>query len=308
MAVGDTITAARYNNIRSRIAAVLGVGAGDEGYGQAVASTAVSVGDNVTAQDMLNLYNDMRKVRLHQQGDSALAAAEITAPTANTDVVEDSNSGTGKGYAQYEALSITCQSSRLTAAANQLGLQAGTSSQRTASWASDINHIFTVTFDGYSVTNGDGSVTTVSGADHMRVFFNAGGTINLSGTIGSGNTPINNDWRNLMSSVGTVVFGRSTTSNGSTGTNYGYSNLPGSYTTIFNKTASAYGANDYLIEASKSGAVLTFRVTFNEDKGPNPNFDEAVTATTTSTAQMNRPNNSSSVNVPAPTFSTTNNL
>jgi hypothetical protein len=54
--------------------------------------------------------------------------------------------------------------------------------------------------------------------------------------------------------------------------------------------------------------VLTFRITFNEDKGPNPNFDEAVTATTTSTAQQNRPNNSNSVNITAPTFSTTNNL
>ena len=31
MAVGDTITAARYNIIRARIAAILGLGAGDEG-------------------------------------------------------------------------------------------------------------------------------------------------------------------------------------------------------------------------------------------------------------------------------------
>ena len=36
MAVGDIITAARYNIIRARINAVLGLGAGDEGYGQAV--------------------------------------------------------------------------------------------------------------------------------------------------------------------------------------------------------------------------------------------------------------------------------
>ena len=142
----------------------------------------------------------------------------------------------------------------------------------------------------------------------MRIFFNAGGTINLSGVIGSGNTPINNDWRSLMSSVGTVVFGRSSTSNGSVGTSYGYNNLPGSYVTIFNKTASAYSANDYLIEAYKSSAVLYFKVTFNEDKGPNPNFDEAVTATTSSTAQQNRPNNINSVNIPAPTFNTTNAL
>ena len=111
-----------------------------------------------------------------------------------------------------------------------------------------------------------------------------------------------------MTSVGTVVFDRDNTSNGSTGTSYGYVNLPTSYVTLFNKTASAYGANDYLIEGQKNGAVLTFRITFNEDKGPNPNFDEAVTATTTSTVQLNRPNNSNSVNIGAPAFATTDNL
>ena len=304
MAVGDTITAARYNIIQARIAAVIGLGSGDEGYGQARASSTAAVGATITAQDMANLFTDMTKIRLHQTGS---VPAEIAQPSVG-DTVEDSNSTSKEGYVQYESLSTTCQASRLSVAASQLGLQAGTSSQRTSNWSTDINHTFTVTFGGYSVTNGDGSTTTVSGAEHMRVFFNAGGTINLSGTIGSGSTTINNDWRNLMTSVGTVIFGRSTTSNGSVGTNYGYSNLPSSFTTIFNKTASAYSANDYLIEANKNGAVLTFRVTFNEDKGPNPNFDEAVTATTTSTAQLNRPNNASSVNIPAPAFNNTDNL
>jgi len=305
MAVGDTITAARYNNIRARVAGILGVGSGSEGYGQAVQSSNVAVGDTVTAEDMENLHTDLTKIILHQTGSSP--TGDIAEPSVG-DTVEDSNNTTKEGYAQYETLSITAQTNALNAAASQLGIESGISSQRTASWASDINHIVRVRFAAYTVTNGDGSTTSVSAADHMRVFFNAGGTINLSGTIGSGNTPINNDWRNLMTSVGTVVFGRSSTSNGSVGTNYGYSNLPGSYTTIFNKTATAYSANDYLIEAYKSGADLYFRITFNEDKGPNPNFDEAVSATTTSTVQMKRPNNTNSVSVNAPTFTTTNAL
>ena len=304
MAVGDTITAARYNIIRARINAVLGLGAGDEGYGQAVQSTTVATGATVTAQHMSNLFSDINKCRVHQTGS---AVTQIAEPSVG-DTIEDSNTTTKEGYVQYEDISITAQAARLTAAASQLGLESGTSSVTNTNWSSDINHVFTVTFPGYSVTNGDGSVTTISATDHMRVFFNAGGTINLSGSIGSGSSPINNDWRNLMTAVGTVVFGRSSTSNGSTGSSYGYSNLPGSYVTIFNKTASAYSANDYLIEARKSGNVLTFRVTFNEDKGGNPNFDEPVTATTTSTAQLKRPNNSNSVDVPAPSFNTTNGL
>jgi len=304
MAVGDTITAARYNIIQARIAAVIGLGSGDEGYGQARTSSTVAVGAIVTAQHMANLHTDMTKIRLHQTGS---VPGEIDPPEVG-DTIEDSNTTTKEGYVQYESLSNTCQASRLSAAASQLGLQSGTSSTRNSNWSTDINHIFTVTFGGYSVTNGDGSTTTISGNDHMRVFFNAGGTINLSGSIGSGNSTINNDWRNLMTSVGTVVFGRSTTSNGSVGTNFGYANLPTGYTTIFNKTASAYSQNDYLIEAKKNSNVLSFRVTFNEDKTGNPNFDEPVTAQTVSTAQLNRPNNSSSVNITAPTFATTNNL
>ena len=304
MAVGDIITAARYNIIQARVAAVIGLGSGDEGYGQARTSSTVAVGATITAQDMQNLFTDMTKIRSQQ---TAPVPTQIPVPSVG-DTVLDSNSTNKEGYVQYETLSTTAQSARLSAAASQLGLQAGTSSSRSSSWSTDINTTFTVTFGGYSVTNGDGTTTTVNGDNHMRVFFNAGGTVNLSGSIGSGNTTINNDWRNLMSSVGTVVFGRSTTSNGSTGTNYGYVNLPTGFTTIFNKTASAYSANDYLIEAKKNGNVLTFRVTFNEDKGGNPNFDEAVTATTTSTAQLKRPNNSSSVNITAPTFNNTDNL
>ena len=304
MAVGDTITAARYNIIRARIAAILGLGAGDEGYGQGVSSTTIAAGATVTASQMVNLYDDMVKCRLHQTGSTP---TEVVAPVVGN-TIEDSNATNKKGYAQFESLSTTCQTSRLNADAGQLGLQSGISSSRTANWSSDITHIVTVTFGGYTVTYGDGSNTVISANDHMRVFFNAGGTILFSGSIGSGNSTINNDWRNLMSSVGTVAFGRSTTSNGSVGTSYGFANLPTSYITIFNKTASAYSANDYLIEGQKNNNVLTFRITFNEDKGPNPNFDEPVTATTTSTVQMNRPNNASSVDITAPTFANSSTL
>ena len=68
MAVGDTITAARYNIIQARVAAVIGLGSGDEGYGQARTSSTAAVGATITAQDMTNLFTDMTKIRLHQSG------------------------------------------------------------------------------------------------------------------------------------------------------------------------------------------------------------------------------------------------
>ena len=55
------------------------------------------------------------------------------------------------------------------------------------------------------------------------------------------------------------------------GTSYGYVNLPIKLCNYFPiKQLPAYGENDYLIEAKKIPNVLTFRVTFNEDKGANP--------------------------------------
>ena len=49
MAVGDTITAARYNIIPSKNCGSYRVGSGDEGYGQARASQTVAVGATITA-------------------------------------------------------------------------------------------------------------------------------------------------------------------------------------------------------------------------------------------------------------------
>ena len=77
------------------------------------------------------------------------------------------------------------------------------------------------------------------------------------------------------------------------------------------KTASSYAQNDFTIQAKEDandGPVIRFRIYFNDDKGPNPNFDEAVTPRTTSTVSVNRPSNTASVDVNKPVFATTRNL
>jgi len=59
------ITATRYNNLRSSVDSVLGVGTGNSGYGQTLQSSSVSVGDLVQADDLNNLYEDVRKSYRH---------------------------------------------------------------------------------------------------------------------------------------------------------------------------------------------------------------------------------------------------
>jgi len=307
MAVGDTITAARYNTLQARVATVLGKGAGNEGYGQAVTSAQVSANTTIEAVHMSDLYTDMRKCRIHQTGSIPAEIASI----AIADTIEDSNATNKKGLAQYEALSLDIVNDRLLIAAGQASVEDGVESFTDTDWNGTIYHEVTVTFQAYSVTNGDGSTTSITATDHRRAFFNAGGEILFSGSLASGGGAIDTDWRNLLNAAGTIRMSYTQTTNGSEGTLIGHADLTTSYQTIFTKTASSYAENDFTIQAkedSSGGAVLRFRIYFNDDKGPNPNFDEAVTPRTTSTVQVNRPSNTNSVDVNKPVFATARTL
>lgn len=307
MAVGDTITAARYNTLQARVATVLGKGAGNEGYGQAVTSNQVSANTTIEAVHMSDLYTDMRKCRIHQTGSIPAEIASIVI----SDTIEDSNATNKKGLAQYEALSLDIVNDRLNIASGQASVEDGVESFTDTDWNGTIYHEVTVTFQAYTVTNGDGTQTNITATDHRRAFFNAGGEILFSGSLASGGGSINNDWRNLLNAAGTIRMSYTQTTNGSEGTLIGHEDLTTSYQTIFTKTASSYAQNDFTIQAkedSSGGAVLRFRINFNDDKGPNPNFDEAVTPRTTSTVQVNRPSNVNSVDVNKPVFATARNL
>jgi hypothetical protein len=310
------ISAARYNNLQARVAGIMSKGAGDEGYGQALQSYQVGQGDTVLAEHMNKLYQDIRRARIHQTGSIPSEIAEVA---ANSDVVEDSNTTTKKGLAQYEAISLDVVADRLTVATGQAAIenQAAATSFTDTNWNGTIRHDVTVTFNAYTITNADGSKVSMSAADAARVYFNAGGEILFTPGLAADGTggSITRDWRNLINAVGTVRFRRSNTTNaaypntsgGSGGTNLGYVDMnTGSWQTIYTKNASSYSTNDYTIQARLlNTSNIAFRIYFNDDKGPNPNFDEAVTPRTTSTTRIYRPNNSSSVNVNAPTCATT---
>ena len=307
MAVGDTITAARYNQLQARIAGVMGKGAGDEGYGQALQSFQVSANTTIEADHMSRLFEDIKKARVHQDGALPSEIADISA----TNLIEDNNPTSKKGMAQYESLSLTVVQDRLNIATGQASIETGVTSFTDTNWNGTIYHEVTVTFQAYNVSNGDGSTTNITASDHRRAFFNAGGEIVFSGNLASGGGAIDSDWRSLLTNVGLVRFGHSATSNGSEGSVIGHTDLTTSYQTIFTKTASSYSQNDYTIQAKEDaddGPVLRFRIYFNDDKGPNPNFDEAVTPRTTSTVQVNRPNNINSVNVNKPVFANSRQL
>ena len=308
------ITAARYNDLQGDVANLLGKGTGDQGYGQALESYQVGQGDVIEADHMRNLYNDLKKLRVHQ---TATVPSEIALVTSGN-IIEESNATNRKGIAQFESLASSANTNRLDVGAGVNLVESTTASSSTnTDWNGTIRHDVTVTFKAYTVTNGDGSTTSMSAADARRVFFNAGGEILFDPNLASGGSgSIITDWRNLLNAVGTVRFRRSNTTNaaypatsgGTGGTSRGSIDLDGTFRTIYTRNASSYSANDYTIDARQtSSSVIQFRIYFRDDKGANPNFDEAVTPTTYNYVKMYRPNDADSVTFPtaAISFSTT---
>ena len=308
------ITAARYNTLQARVATIMSKGAGDEGYGQAIESYQVAQNQIILAEHMNKLFNDIKRARVHQDG---AIPTEIAQVLQDIDLIEDSNTTTKKGLAQFEALSLEVVADRLLIADGQAGIenQAPATSFTDTNWNGTVRHDVRVQFANYTITNDDGSTVSMSAGDAARVYFNAGGEILFTPNLASGGSgSITTDWRNLITAVGTVRFRRSNTTNaaypntsgGSGGTNLGFIDIGSSFQTIYTKNASSYSANDYTIQAKlTNNYTIDFRIYFNDDKGPNPNFDEAVTPRTTSTTRIYRPNNAASVNVNAPTCTTT---
>ena len=298
----SVVTASRYNAIQTKIAAVLGTGSGDKGYGQSVASAQVGAGDTVTAQHIANLHTDINKCIFHQTG---AVSSNIVAPVA-TDVIEEDNSTNKKGWAQYETEATTAESNRLTAHSSVMSTESEATNQRTDAWGSSpdtVDATFTVTF---------------ASADIKRNFFNAGGEIHMGLALASGSGSKGTSWTNLFSGAGTIKFRRTdTTCTGSgTTTSIGNVDMTGSHQQIFSKAVGSgvYGENDFDITAKdNSSTVLEFVVTLRDDDsgdqtGTGGPVDENVGGTTTLTVSSFRPNNASGVQLARPTVSFTNNF
>lgn len=71
------IRADHYNQIQSRVRAVLGDGEGDIGYGQSVASEQVQIGQLITDTQWKALRSDLVKVRQHQTGNVVGSSTEV---------------------------------------------------------------------------------------------------------------------------------------------------------------------------------------------------------------------------------------
>jgi|TARA_R110000737_G_scaffold127420_1_gene159985 hypothetical protein len=298
MAVGDLITAARYNNAQARVAAIMGVGSTTEGYGQTLNSSQVSTALTVTAAQVNALYADLVAGTIHQTGSTPTTIAEIVVGNSIADATSDNPDGAKKGFQDYEDLITIFEAdpARFAVAASQTTNGTGVTSTRTAAWNTDIAHVVRVDF------------TT---ADARRNYFNAGGTIKFEATLASAGDAKSNDWASMLSNMGTIAMGYTATTSTGTGTvtSIGNFDLTSSNQVLFRKPGTGvYSANDYYVYAKANSATqLEFTLQFQEEAAGNPNFDEQVNGTLVNSVKFKRPSGSY-VTLPAPSFVTVTSL
>lgn len=338
---GTRATATDYNNIQTAIATILGTGSGQNGYGQAVASSQVSAGSVISTTQWANLRSDLSRARVHQtnvavgSGSASIAAnrgspyQELQIVTSSTTISEDirdqySQFSTGvtaqKTLANSGQMSAETAPSGVTNPVSVTGSWGGTSQNQTRT------HSFTLTFAQYTPSGGS---VPVAAADAARCFFNAGGYVVITssrtgGTAGSKNTA----WSDMLSGFIKFIFGGTTSSIGAGGslntggvvasaTGFHQLTIGAAAVQVLRQTAATgnYAENEYIITAERpTSTTLKFNITWRDNDigddttplDPYPNkVDESVDGTLNSSIFVVRPNKTETVDVPAPTGAAT---
>ena len=317
MATGDIISAARYNFIQGRIAALLGPGSGDKGYNNTVASFSVPVGNEITAAHMNNLKTDYTSIYVHLFGSlpGGLIAQDVSTRvvSSETGLVWDDL------YAEYEFYLPNLETNRFAIDPDYAALESsGINSTRATVWGGtalpqSITHEFTVSF---TTTNA------------RRGFFNAGGEIRFSANLTHSLSPSDPDyqktvdWAAMLTAMQTVKFNYTSTNsynlngtgedvsddvvNGAgTGTSIGNLDLTTSYQTLYTKTGSGvYSDNLYTIQAKlDNDSRIRFLITFNDGDVGVGGADERVNGTLVSSISHLRADGGIYVSNAAPTYS-----
>lgn len=299
MAVGDIVTASRFNLLQGKVEEILGTGSGDSGYGQPLQSVQVSVGQIIDADLMDGLRADLAQARIHQTGTIPDEIGDIN----EEEIIGEDQSGgdVTKGFADYETLMTDVETDKLVFANSQVDTFAGITAPRSTQWNGLIEHEFSVTF---------------ASANDRRYFFNTGGEIRMSATLQNFSNSKSQDWNDMFVAMGTVKFSAHGTTatgvgGGWTGSAIGNYEITSTYQEVFSKFGSGiYAENYYAISVKVSAAnQLTFLIVFNDldptdDDIDNPSYpptDEFVNGDLTSIVEQQRTINA--ITVPSPAFS-----
>ena len=251
MAVGDPITAARYNIIQSTVSNVLSTGSGNSGYGQALQSNQVAQNQLIEDDHMNTLRLDIRKAYLHQNNSYPTLTTVSTADTVTDNTLNNS-------YATFETLATNINTNRNTISASRLTTGSTASSYvRTTTWNATRVGNFTVTF---------------ASTNAARHFFNSGGAVQIDMSVTAG-TVKNDDWNTMfITNMGTLTFANLASSRSGAGgtltSSVAYTTLTTSYQTVYSSVGGGvYTASNFDIQVrftDISSLVIEFQITLND--------------------------------------------
>lgn len=234
---GDTIYLADYNAIQSLIAGVK-----TTYYGISSSSSQLTGNPTIDHTTLNNLLTDVDSCITHQTG----AVSGLTTKSQGDSISHNDFNNLYTYASQADTNKNTVfSSSQLAQVSNAI-----TSNNPGTGWNTSKTHTVTVDFASASAAN---------------YFFQTGGylyaTASSSGGTGSSK---DNSWSALIGTIGTRSYTRTNWNAGGT-------------VVIAKLYASVYGANYWQLSVTKNSTTqLSMVMTFQDDAGPNPNFDEGV--------------------------------
>jgi len=239
-AVNSKIIQADYNDIRNKMVTILGSGSGNFGWGQQarINSSAVAEGNTVTINEWANLRYDVINAYKHINGSNPTTAQVAEGNTIRYTSNFTPDTGTlDVPQKQYDDWANNITTNRFTVAAGESVVTAAISQTKTDAWNGTISCVIGFYFGS---------------ANEARWFFNSGGQIRISAARTGGTTSAQNTaWSNLLTAVGTQIFGANTPGTGTTpGDGLNWYRCTSTFQTYYTGTASSpYGANNIQLQA-----------------------------------------------------------
>lgn len=273
---GQEINYTDYNTIRSKVNDIFGIGSGTSGYGQTLSSSAVSVGDVMSNSLWTALRSDMIKARNHQVNtnigtDSSLNGLNLMMPSTTSPITEQFR-------LQYDNFADLLTLDKFEVAPSQLAESVLVTSTRQTAWNGTLAHIVTI---------------SGSSAEHLRFFFNAGGSIKFSASRLGTTSAKNDSWTTLLYNIGTITMNHDyTISDGSQGhgSDVGFNTLTVTDQPLFTANALApYTNNQYKIVAKTNSARSQVIMTIYFIDGDSSGSDQNVSGELISTVMQSKP-------------------
>lgn len=314
--LGGKIRASDFNIFANNINEIVGLGAGDSGYGQnQLVVSHVTAGSKIRAADWDALFASIRFAAQHQ-------ATSISIPTSTADpdfpapnriislipTLENDIANVRANKLNYDISLMSIDANKISS--SKTFVDPADAGVDDFTWSTNQSYQFKVTF---------------TDEDARRNFFNAGGEVRISCSLSNHDTSHaqSDSWSDLLDSIATVKIGHNITESTAGeiggGSRIGFTGLTDTYTTgsIYRKTGTQgyYSGNQINIYAKLNGTdAIDVKVEFydaypNNDDGTTNNWPGAdyVDGTLTVTIDQQRADDSDAsgdgVVSPSPTYS-----